>query len=163
MRADATTMPDSPPRSQRAIVGIVPTRPRATSEASRRSMVANSSRESALERDLRRHLFARGLRFRKHLRVLVDSRCQPDIVFTRARIAVFVDGCFWHRCPEHATDPRLNGEWWKAKLEANVARDRSFDAALTAAGWHVMRFWEHDEVDVMAGVIERAVRGAGDG
>ena len=77
-------------------------------------MVSNSGRESELERELRRRLFARGLRFRKHVRVLPISRCEPDIAFTRARVAVFVDGCFWHRCPEHATHPRLNGEWWKA-------------------------------------------------
>ncbi len=121
-------------------------------------MVANSGRESALERELRRRLFARGLRFRKHLRVLPNSHCRPDVAFTRARIAVFVDGCFWHRCPEHTTHPRLNAEWWKAKLDANVARDRGYDAALVAAGWHVMRFWEHEDVRAMTDAIEHAVR-----
>jgi DNA mismatch endonuclease (patch repair protein) len=121
-------------------------------------MVSNSGRESELERELRRRLFARGLRFRKHIRVLPNNRCEPDIAFTRARVAVFVDGCFWHRCPEHATHPRLNGQWWKAKLDANVARDRACDEALTSAGWHVMRFWEHEDVVAMADTIERAVR-----
>jgi len=111
-------------------------------------MVSNSGRESQLERELRRRLFARGLRFRKHIRVLPNSRCEPDIAFTRARVAVFVDGCFWHRCPEHATHPRLNGEWWKTKLDAN----------LVSAGWHVMRFWEHEDVVTMVDAIERAVR-----
>jgi DNA mismatch endonuclease (patch repair protein) len=121
-------------------------------------MVSNSGRESQLERELRRRLFARGLRFRKHIRVLPNSRCEPDIAFTRARVAVFVDGCFWHRCPEHATHPRLNGEWWKTKLDANVARDRGYDEALVSAGWHVMRFWEHEDVVTMVDAIERAVR-----
>jgi DNA mismatch endonuclease (patch repair protein) len=123
-------------------------------------MVATSSGESALERDLRRQLFARGMRFRKHIRVLPDSRCRPDIVFTRARVAVFVDGCFWHRCPKHLTDPQVNGGWWKTKLDANVARDRAYDAALEEAGWTVIRFWEHEEVVVMADAVERAVRAA---
>jgi DNA mismatch endonuclease (patch repair protein) len=123
-------------------------------------MVANSGRESALERDLRRRLFARGLRFRKHARVVPNSRCAPDIVFTGPRVAVFVDGCFWHRCPQHATDPRLNGEWWKAKLDANVARDREYDAALAAAGWIVMHFWEHEDVDSIADAVEHAVKQA---
>lgn len=121
-------------------------------------MVSNSGRESELERELRRRLFARGLRFRKHIRVLPNSRCELDIAFTRARVAVFVDGCFWHRCPEHATHPRLNGEWWKNKLDANVARDRGYDEALVSAGWHVMRFWEHEDVATMADAIECAVR-----
>ena len=121
-------------------------------------MVATSRGESALEGELRRRLFAKGLRFRKHCRVLRDSRCKPDIVFTRVRIAVFVDGCFWHRCPQHATDPR--NSWWMAKLDANVHRDRRYDATLTEAGWTVMRFWEHEDVNVMADVIERAVKRA---
>ena len=124
-------------------------------------MVATSGGESSLERDLRRELFARGMRFRKHARVLPGSRCRPDIVFSRARVVVFVDGCFWHRCPEHSTDPRLNGPWWKTKLDANVARDRTYDAALQEAGWTVMRFWEHEAVAVMADSVERAVRAAG--
>jgi DNA mismatch endonuclease (patch repair protein) len=135
-------------------------RPRATSESSRRSMVATSGGESAVERELRRRLFARGMRFRKHVRVLPDSRCRPDIVFTRARVAIFVDGCFWHRCPDHSTEPRLNGAWWKAKLDANVARDRTYDAALQETGWTVIRFWEHEDVGSMADAVERAVRAA---
>src|SRR4051812_29474861 len=98
--------------------------PSASSDASRRSMVANSGRESELEMALRKELFARGLRFRKHLRVLPGLRCTPDVVFTRPRVAVFVDGCFWHRCPTHGTDPATSADWWRRKLDANVERDR---------------------------------------
>ena len=78
-------------------------------------------------------------------------------MFTRARVAVFVDGCFWHRCPEHATDPCANAAWWRAKLDANVARDRRNDNALRTAGWTVLRFWEHEPVSEIADDIERAL------
>lgn len=70
-------------------------------------------------------------------------RVRADIVFTRQRVAVFVDGCFWHRCPRHGTDPGRNGDFWKEKLDRNVERDRVVDAALRSAGWTVLRFWEH--------------------
>ncbi len=73
---------------------------------------------------------------------------------------MFVDGCFWHSCPQHATEPKRNGEWWAAKLADNVARDRAYEAALAAAGWRVMRFWEHEDVMAMADQIEAVVRGA---
>jgi DNA mismatch endonuclease, patch repair protein len=120
-------------------------------------MVANSSRESALELLLRQELFGRGLRFRKHLQVIRGLRCTPDLVFTRRRVAIFVDGCFWHRCPLHGTDPAANGDWWRRKLDANVARDRRNDAALTAAGWTVLRYWEHTPVSEMADDVQRVL------
>jgi len=72
-------------------------------------------------------------------------RVRPDIVFTRRRVAVFVDGCFWHRCPEHGTSPRSNSDYWRAKLDRNVARDRRVDATLGRAGWRSLRVWEHEE------------------
>ena len=128
------------------------------SEATRRSMVANSGRESLLEVALRKELHARGLRFRKHLEVPPKSRCRPDVVFTRARVAVFVDGCFWHRCPIHGTSPDRNGEWWRRKLDVNEARDRRNDASLETAGWTVLRFWEHQSLQEMATAIEQLVR-----
>ena len=80
------------------------------------------------------------------------------MVFTRAKVAVFVDGCFWHSCPLHATTPKANREWWKEKLEANVVRDGATDEALTAGGWHVIRVWEHEPVKTAADGIEAAVR-----
>jgi DNA mismatch endonuclease (patch repair protein) len=71
-------------------------------------------------------------------------RCRPDIIFPKVRVAVFVDGCFWHQCPQHGTEPRTNSGYWAAKLDRNVARDRRNDAALEAAGWRVVRVWEHE-------------------
>ncbi len=106
--------------------------------------------ESRPERALRSALHRRGLRFRKHATAVLGLRCRPDIVFPRANVAVFLDGCFWHRCPLHGTDPKANGEWWRVKLDANVARDRRNDEALRQAGWIVVRLWEHEELDEMA-------------
>jgi DNA mismatch endonuclease, patch repair protein len=123
-------------------------------------MVANSRHESEVERDLRSELFRRGMRFRKHVRVVATSRCKPDIVFPRARVAVFVDGCFWHRCPEHQTFPRANARWWQQKLDANVERDRRYDEALRSEGWVVLRLWEHQPVTKMSDAVESAVKGS---
>lgn len=68
------------------------------------------------------------------------------MLFTRARVAVFIDGCFWHACPEHRTSPKANGSWWAAKLAKNVERDRDTDSRLQDLGWVVLRFWEHEDV-----------------
>jgi DNA mismatch endonuclease (patch repair protein) len=109
------------------------------------------------ELKLRRELHRRGLRFR------VDDRRlpgRPDVAFTRAKVAVFVDGCFWHRCPEHGTLPRNNRDWWRAKLDRNVARDRSKDAALGELGWTVLHVWEHGSPAAAADRIEAAWRRA---
>ena len=85
-------------------------------------------------------------------------RRRADVVFPRQRVAVFVDGCFWHGCPEHRTDPRANADWWRAKIEANIARDRDTDARLRTAGWLPIRVWEHEQADVAANAIASAVR-----
>jgi DNA mismatch endonuclease (patch repair protein) len=82
---------------------------------------------------------------------------RPDIVFTRWRIAVFIDGCFWHVCPEHSAPPRNNTGYWGPKLDGNVARDRRYDEALTTAGWLVIRAWEHEEASVTVERIETAL------
>jgi len=112
-------------------------------------MRANQS-NSSVERALRSELHRRGLRFRKHVAPLRGVRCRPDVVFTRARVAVFVDGCFWHRCPQHFRPSRRNAAWWTSKLQRNVARDRENDAALGAAGWTVVRAWEHEPLASIA-------------
>ncbi len=111
--------------------------------------------DSAPEVALRRELHRRGLRFRKNLRGLAG---RPDIVFTRARLVVFCDGCFWHRCPLHATAPKNNGGWWQHKLQANVDRDQRQTDALLADGWTVLRIWEHDAAPVAADRVEAAYR-----
>jgi len=83
---------------------------------------------------------------------------RPDVVFTRARVAVFIDGCFWHRCPEHYQRPKANREFWDAKIGGSVERDQCVDAALMGAGWTVLRFWEHTPSDEIAGRVAEVVR-----
>lgn len=107
---------------------------------------------------LRKELFRRGLRYRLDVRPITTSRTRPDIVFSGPKVAVFVDGCFWHRCPEHGTMPKSNRAWWRAKLDANVARDRRADQALTDAGWTVIRVWEHEEMGQAAARVQAEVR-----
>jgi DNA mismatch endonuclease (patch repair protein) len=117
------------------------------------------TRDTGPELVVRRELHRRGLRFRVHLR---DLPGRPDVVLTRARVAVFVDGCFWHGCPEHAVAPKANATWWQEKLAANRARDEAVTAALTQAGWAVMRAWEHeDPVDVADRIEQLWRRGTG--
>jgi DNA mismatch endonuclease (patch repair protein) len=108
---------------------------------------------------LRKELFRRGLRYRLDVRPIATSRTKPDIVFPGPKVAVFVDGCFWHQCPEHGTMPKSNRSWWKEKLDANVARDRRADEALSEAGWTVIRVWEHDDVVKAAKRVQRALSG----
>jgi DNA mismatch endonuclease (patch repair protein) len=101
-------------------------------------------RDTAAEVALRRELHALGLRYRIAYPVPGQRRRTIDIAFTRAKLAVFVDGCFWHGCPDHGTRPRANSEWWKTKLAANRARDRDTDRMLVELGWAVVRVWEHE-------------------
>jgi DNA mismatch endonuclease (patch repair protein) len=97
-------------------------------------MRANKGRDTLPERRLRSHLHRLGLRFRKHARPLPALRCTADVLFPRQRVAVFVDGCFWHGCPEHGRVPRSNRAYWEPKLARNVERDRRNDRALSEAG-----------------------------
>ena len=107
-------------------------------------MQANRRKDTKPEIALRSELHRRGLRFRKDHRVEGDGRSsRVDIVFTRQRLAVFVDGCFWHGCPQHMQQPKANSEWWRQKLETNQRRDQLIDDALERAGWRVLRLWEH--------------------
>lgn len=116
-----------------------------------------TGQESRIERALRSELHRRGLRFRKHISPVPGLRCKPDVVFTKAQLAVFVDGCFWHRCPEHSRPATINGDWWSDKLQANVVRDRRNDEALRQAGWTVLRLWEHEPLEAMAARVELAL------
>ncbi|MGB8362126.1 MAG: DNA mismatch endonuclease Vsr [Acidimicrobiia bacterium] len=111
----------------------------------RRQMRAQPERDTRTERVLRRTLHRRGLRFRLHRRLLPESRRETDIVFVAPRVAVFVDGCFWHGCPDHATWPKNNARFWRQKIEANRDRDRETNAQLAALGWAVVRVWEHED------------------
>lgn len=80
-----------------------------------------------------------------------------DVVFTRARVACFLDGCYWHRCPEHGSDPKTNVDYWRPKLEGNVLRDRRVDESLAAAGWTVIRVWEHEDPETAAARVAALV------
>lgn len=115
-------------------------------------------RDTAPERLLRSELWRRGLRYRVD-HAVVGRRRRVDIAFPGSKVAVFVDGCFWHGCPEHGTLPKTNSEWWAEKLAANIARDRSTDSQLEEAGWTVVRVWEHDAIEAAADRIELLVRG----
>lgn len=113
---------------------------------------------TSAELDLRRALHARGLRFRVDRAVLRDRRRRVDIVFGPARVAVFVDGCFWHGCPEHGTQPASNRPFWRDKIAANQQRDRDTDRRLQGEGWLVVRVWEHDDPEASADRIAEIVR-----
>ncbi len=97
---------------------------------------------SDVELRLRRELYRRGLRYRVNLPGRPGT---PDVVFTRAKVAVFVDGCFWHCCPLHGSQPKTNESWWRRKLDANVERDRRKDAELEDLGWLPVHVWEHED------------------
>ena len=101
---------------------------------------------------IRRELHSRGLRFRVNYR---DLPGRPDLAFTRARLAVFVNGCFWHMCSEHVRVPKNNRDWWTAKLERNATRDREKDRRLTELGWLPLHVWEHEDPLTAADRIER--------
>lgn len=102
---------------------------------------------------IRRILHSRGIRYRVNTVPECGLRCKPDIAWRGLRLAVFIDGCFWHSCPQHATRPKANEEWWAQKLDGNVQRDRRTDAELADRGWTVLRFWEHEEPGAVADAI----------
>jgi DNA mismatch endonuclease (patch repair protein) len=112
-------------------------------------MRANRRTDTKPELALRRALHRMGHRYRKDHRLDLDggTRVRPDIAFTARKVAVFVDGCFWHVCPDHGTQPTRNEWYWTPKLRRNVERDRAADAALAAAGWQIVRIWEHEPLD----------------
>lgn len=108
---------------------------------------------------LRSELHRQGLRFRKNARLVLGRiAVRPDIVFPRRRVAVFVDGCFWHSCPQHATSPGVNATYWRRKLEGNVARDAAVNTALTEADWRVIHVWEHTPLQQAVEEIQASLR-----
>ena len=107
-------------------------------------MRSQRQRDTAAETALRSVLHRRGLRFRVHY-ALPNLRRRADIAFPRQRIAVFVDGCFWHGCPQHGTWPKQNADWWREKIEANRRRDTDTDERLTVNGWLSIRVWAHEK------------------
>lgn len=123
-------------------------------------MRTSPRRDTAPELALRRELFRRGLRYRVDRPLDGRRRRRADLTFVSARVVVFVDGCFWHGCPEHGTAPRANAAWWADKLAANAARDADTDAYLRGTGWTVLRFWEHEDPVSVADEVEAVVRAA---
>jgi DNA mismatch endonuclease (patch repair protein) len=120
-------------------------------------MSRQKSRNTQVELALRKALHAAGMRYRVHRRPVKGVRREADIVFTAVKVAVFVDGCFWHGCPEHATWPKTNAEFWRAKIEGNRRRDLDTDARLAEAGWLAVRVWEHEPIESAARVVRAAV------
>lgn len=121
-------------------------------------MSRTGRRDTKPEVELRKALHARGLRFRVDRSVLSDRRRRADVVFGSGRVVVFVDGCFWHGCPQHVTWPAANAAFWREKIETNRQRDRDTDERLREAGWEVVRVWEHEDVVGAADRVASLVR-----
>ena len=118
--------------------------------------MSNRRRDTGPELAVRRLLHAQGLRYRVDVPLEFDRRRRADIVFTRARLVVFIDGCFWHGCDQHYTVPATHAEFWAEKRVKNMARDTETDQRLEGAGWSVLRFWEHESPNAIAATITHA-------
>lgn len=129
-----------------------------SSDAARDRMRAVRQRDTAPELALRSALHRLGLRFRVQIRPIPGVRRSADVVFPKLQLAVFIDGCFWHSCPQHGTTAKANATFWKEKLDANRLRDRGTDHTLRAAGWQVVRVWEHENALEAASRILNVVR-----
>lgn len=130
----------------------------ASSFAVRRSMQGNRSRDTSPELAVRSLLHARGWRYRVSRRPVPAVRRTADLVFGPAGVAVFIDGCFWHGCPEHFLPPKTNTAYWTEKIGRNRRRDADTDRALRDHGWLPLRFWEHEDPVAVAELVEQAVR-----
>ena len=130
----------------------------ASTPAVRAVMRSNRGRDTKPEIAVRSAVHALGLRYRVGMRPVPHLRRTADLVFTRAKVAVFVDGCFWHGCPEHASWPKSNAQFWRDKIETNRARDADTDRRLRAEGWRVVRVWSHEAAGDAAARIEDIVR-----
>lgn len=134
----------------------------ASSNHARRTMKANKRRDTKPELRIRSALHRSGLRYRVDTAPLKSVRHRADIVLTRVHVAVFIDGCFWHGCPEHFIPPKTNAEYCRQKIQRNRDRDKETDRILADAGWTVLRFWEHehprDAVNVIINTWRTQVR-----
>jgi DNA mismatch endonuclease (patch repair protein) len=135
--------------------------PWASSPASRAVMRANRRRDTRPEMAVRRLVHAAGLRYRVDARPLPDVNRRADLVFSRAKVAVFIDGCYWHGCPAHGTTAKANADYWSAKIARNRERDSETDQLLRDAGWTVVRVWEHEHSETVARRVESLVRSSG--
>ncbi|MDL4862619.1 very short patch repair endonuclease [Halomonas elongata] len=128
--------------------------PRPSSPQASHRLRRTRQKDTSAEVHVRRELHRRGLRYRVGYKVMSKPRRVADIVFTRQRLAVFVDGCFWHGCPLHGTWPKNNAEFWRDKIETNRRRDRDTNRRLSEAGWTVVRIWEHESPREAADRVE---------
>ena len=156
MTGPVPTPPESTALSRTAPIATAPI-PTASSPAVLARFRAQRRRDTAHELSVRRLLHASGVRYRVDVRVVVGSRVRPDIVWRGRRVAVFLDGCFWHACPDHEHWPKANASWWRDKIEANVGRDRRADAMLRSLDWTVLRFWEHEDPAKVVATIRSAL------
>ncbi|WP_116199453.1 very short patch repair endonuclease [Amycolatopsis circi] len=129
-----------------------------TTSAVSARMSKQKSRNTGIEIALRKILHAAGFRYRVHRRPVKGVRREADLVFGPSRVAVFVDGCFWHGCPEHGTWPKNNADYWRTKIETNRRRDANTDQLLLEAGWLSVRIWEHEATDVAASRVIETVQ-----
>lgn len=135
-----------------------------SSRAASKVMRANKRTDTKPEMRVRSYLHRSGLRFRKDYLIRSgDNRVRADVAFAKQRVAVFVDGCFWHSCPFHGTDPKSNSAYWTAKLQLNVERDQRTNRWLKDAGWHVVRIWEHEPPEIAARAVIARLNYAGEG
>lgn len=125
----------------------------ASTPEARRRMQRVRQKNTSAEAALRRELHARGLRYRVQVPFLTKPRRVTDVALSGLRVAVFVDGCFWHGCPQHATWPKQNADFWRAKIEANMTRDNDTAERLRAESWKVIRVWAHEGPRIAAGRI----------
>jgi DNA mismatch endonuclease (patch repair protein) len=132
---------------------------KASSEGVRKSMQSNKGRDTKPELALRKAAHALGLRYRVSVRPIAEVRRTADLVFSKAKVAVFVDGCFWHGCPQHHTKSVTNPEYWAEKFRRNRERDEETDRLLAEAGWRVLRIWEHEDPSEAAHRVVKLVRG----
>lgn len=132
--------------------------PTVVAPATRRVMQANRGRDTSPELAIRSRLHALGLRYRVASPLPFNRRRRADVFFSRVGLYVFVDGCYWHGCPEHYVEPKTNTDFWRAKLSGNRSRDIETTARLRAMGYEVLRFWEHDDPGSVAATVEAEYR-----
>jgi DNA mismatch endonuclease (patch repair protein) len=150
-------MPEVPPPAESKVAKAKPY-PAAANEGRSRNMRANKRADTKPETTLRKALHRLGYRYRKDLPIVLEGvRVRPDIVFTKRKVAVFVDGCFWHVCPQHGRQPTSNEWYWAPKLQRNMSRDQLVTEALEDAGWRVVRIWEHVPLRDAVSAVEAAI------
>ena len=132
----------------------------ASSPGNRKSMQGNRGRDTKPEMAVRSAVHRRGIRFRVSARPQREFPRTADLVLRKSRIAVFVDGCYWHGCPDHRTQPATNVEYWANKIARNIERDGETTDYLEQAGWTVLRFWEHEDPETVADCVQNSVRAA---